>query len=240
MLSSRRDLIVCEMEGGGPEGRPPPSCRGPRGGRAGPTHPGGPPRGSRPAGAGAGPPRPAGAPREGSALPASPAGLEGLGTESQPGTSRCGNLTNHAGGFRARGEVRGPPASAGRGSGGRESGAGGRERGEGAGTARRRRAVTAGASPAPSPLAAPRAPRALGWGEGPPAPAPRACPPPAARLAHPPGAPRAARAAADLPRWHRCHKPARNCKANKAEILGLVSIVTRSALLPPICLCSSI
>lgn len=101
--------------------------------RAGPTHPAGPPRGSRPAGAGAGPPRPAGAPPEGSALPASPAGLEGLGTESQPRTSRCGNLTNPAGGFRARGEVRGPPASAGRGSGGaraeREEGSAARARG---------------------------------------------------------------------------------------------------------------
>lgn len=44
-----------------------------------------------------------------------------------------------------------------------------------------------------------------------PAPAPRV-------LAPPPGAERK-RAAADLPRWHRSHKPARNCKANKAEIL---------------------
>lgn len=226
------------MEGGGPEGRPPPSRRGPRGGRAGPTHPGGPPRGSRPAGAGAGPPRPAGAPPEGSALPASPARLEGLGTESQPRTSRCGNLTNPAGGFRARGEVRGPPASARRGSGGaraeREEGSAARARGRRALASCGDRGRLAGSESSRS------APRAPGSRVGRGAARARACPPPAARLAHPPGAPRAARAAADLPRWHGCRKPARNCKANKAEILGLVSIVTRSALLPPICLCSSI
>lgn len=56
------------------------------------------------------------------------------------------------------------------------------------------------AAPAPSP----HSPR--------PAPAPRVLPPP-------PGAERK-RAAADLPRWHRSQKPVRNCKANKAEILG--------------------
>lgn len=207
--------------------------------RAGPTHPAGPPRGSRPAGAGAGPPRPAGAPPEGSALPASPAGLEGLGTESQPRTSRCGNLTNPAGGFRARGEVRGPPAAPGAGLGARErSGRRGarRGRGDGALASCGDRGRLAGSE---SSRSAPRAPGSR-VGRGAARARPRACPPPAARLAHPPGAPRAARAAADLPRWHGCRKPARNCKANKAEILGLVSVVTRSALLPPICLCSSI
>lgn len=72
------------------------------------------------------------------------------------------------------------------------------------------------------------------------APPPSPCSGSAGRFLHPPRVPRRKRAAADLPRWHRSHKPTRNCKANKAEILGLVSVVTRSTLLPPICLCSSI
>lgn len=45
-----------------------------------------------------------------------------------------------------------------------------------------------------------------------------------------PRVPRRKREAANLPQWHRSHKPTRNCKANKAEILGLVSVVTRSTL----------
>lgn len=57
---------------------------------------------------------------------------------------------------------------------------------------------------------------------------------------HPPRGAEEKPAAADWPRWHRCHQPTRNCKANTAEILGLVAAVTRSTLLPPIYLCSSI
>lgn len=76
-----------------------------------------------------------------------------------------------------------------------------------------------------------------------PLPRSRPVPPRTAGRRHPPRGARVpwrSRAAADWPRWHRCHQPARNCKANTAEILGLVAVVTRSTLLPPIYLCSSI
>lgn len=76
-----------------------------------------------------------------------------------------------------------------------------------------------------------------------PLPRSRPVPPRTAGRRHPPRGARVpwrSRAAADWPRWHRCHQPTRNCKANTAEILGLVAVVTRSTLLPPIYLCSSI
>lgn len=74
------------------------------------------------------------------------------------------------------------------------------------GSARLRTGCRKGPRPGPLPASSPRPPPPPL-----PAPAPRVLPPP-------PGAERK-RAAADLPRWHRSHKPARNCKANKAEIL---------------------